>query len=307
MRMDDLNQEVDDLLEDLHKIIDEKDEAEPAEEELPDLTPYLGEDFDEEAAALKVEDMPDLTPYLGEAFEEKQPEPAAEPQPKSHWTQTQKLPRHVAKLQRNQEQAYADWLYEQGHGNAYTPPPMEEEVPAEEPKKKKKQKKKRHILRNIVLTLLLLALLTLAAVIFLLPSQPVALSGMGQRRDGVSTILLAGTDAGGARTDALILLTLDQEKDRATLVSIPRDTLVNTNWSVKKINAAYSRGGIDGLKKEISKIMGFVPDSYAVINLQAFEELVDAIGGVYYDVPVDMHYDDPTQDLSIHVNNQHFP
>jgi len=122
------------------------------------------------------------------------------------------------------------------------------------------------------------------------------------RKDGFYTFLIAGTDQSGGNTDTIMVGAYDSINKKINIVSIPRDTLVNTNWSVKKINAAYSRGGIDGLKKEISKIMGFVPDSYAVINLQAFEELVDAIGGVYYDVPVDMHYKDPTQDLVIDLN-----
>ena len=122
------------------------------------------------------------------------------------------------------------------------------------------------------------------------------------RKEGFYTFLIAGTDQGGGNTDTIMVGAYDSINKKINIVSIPRDTLINVNWSVKKINAAYSRGGVDGLKKEISKIMGFVPDSYAIINLQAFEELVDAIDGVYYDVPVDMHYSDPTQNLVIDLD-----
>ena len=299
MRMDDLNQEVDDLLEDLHKIIDEKDGAEPAEEELPDLTPYLGEDFDEEAAALKVEDMPDLTPYLGEAFEEKQPEPVAEPQPKSHWTQTQKLPRHVAELQQNQAQAYAEWQKAQNKQPEPAAPAEEQEKTAEE-----KNMKKRHGFRNFVLILLALALAVLALAVFVLPDQPVTDGGLGARRDGVSTILLAGTDQGGMRTDTLMLLTVDRGAGSVSLVSIPRDTLVNGSYAVPKINTVYAANnggeeGIEMLMTRVSECIGFRPDGYMLIRLEAFVELVDQLGGVKFHVPVDMYYNDPAQDLYI--------
>ena len=47
--------------------------------------------------------------------------------------------------------------------------------------------------------------------------------------------------------------------------------------------------------------MGFPVDNYVIIDLTAFEELIDALGGVTIDVPQDMHYDDPYQDLHIHI------
>jgi anionic cell wall polymer biosynthesis LytR-Cps2A-Psr (LCP) family protein len=48
--------------------------------------------------------------------------------------------------------------------------------------------------------------------------------------------------------------------------------------------------------------MGYEPDCWAIVDLEAFEKLVDAIGGVYYDVPVDMYYNDPDQDLYINIS-----
>ena len=223
------------------------------------------------------------------------------------WAETQRLPRHVAKLQRNQEQAYADWLYAQGQDEPYTPPPIAEETAYAAPEKpeKKKKKKKRHILRNLVLTLLLFALLAMAAVIFLLPSQPTATKGtLGARRDGVSTILLVGTDEGGARTDTLILLTLDQSRDQATLVSIPRDTLVNGSYAVPKINSVYGangggEAGMDMLMERVSQCIGFRPDGYVLLDLQLVADYIDAIGGVRFQVPMDMSYADPSQGLVI--------
>ena len=46
--------------------------------------------------------------------------------------------------------------------------------------------------------------------------------------------------------------------------------------------------------------MGFPLDFYITLDLDAFVEMVDAVGGVDFDVPVEMYYDDPAQDLHIH-------
>ena len=53
------------------------------------------------------------------------------------------------------------------------------------------------------------------------------------------------------------------------------------------------------LKKEVGRLLGFEPDGYAVVDLSVFEQLVDLMGGITFDVPVDMHYSDPTQGLNI--------
>jgi LCP family protein required for cell wall assembly len=91
------------------------------------------------------------------------------------------------------------------------------------------------------------------------------------------------------------------------VMSIPRDTMVNVNWDVKKINSVYNVGGMDMLKEEVASLIGFEPDFTVDINLEAFGKLVDAIGGVDFDIPYNMNYDDPVQDLHIHftAGSQH--
>ena len=74
MGMDEMNQEIDHLIDDIHHLIDDDTKEPAAEEELPDLTLYLGEDFEGEPV-LPGEELPDLTPYLGEEFTE---EPAVQ-------------------------------------------------------------------------------------------------------------------------------------------------------------------------------------------------------------------------------------
>ena len=90
-------------------------------------------------------------------------------------------------------------------------------------------------------------------------------------------------------------------------VSIPRDTLVNISWNIRKINAVYwgtvnSGGvGIDGLRQQVKNLLGFDVDCYAVIDLNVFIDTVNALGGIYFDVPCDMDYEDSSQNLYIHV------
>jgi LCP family protein required for cell wall assembly len=94
--------------------------------------------------------------------------------------------------------------------------------------------------------------------------------------------------------------TFDVANGTLDILSIYRDTLVDVPWEIKKINSVYNREGIEGLLEEVKDLIGFAPDYYFVVELSAVTELVDAIGGVDYDVPYNMDYDDPSQDLHIH-------
>lgn len=165
------------------------------------------------------------------------------------------------------------------------------------------RKVKRHRLRGFLLLLVVLLALS-AALITLLVRQPVNEQGLGARKDGFSTILLAGMDGSDLRTDTLLLLSVDRAGKRASLVSVPRDTLVNGPYSVPKINGVYAvngggEEGIEMLLQRVGECVGFVPDGYALIGLDAFVDLVDRMGGVVFDVPQDMFYDDPSQGLHI--------
>lgn len=124
-------------------------------------------------------------------------------------------------------------------------------------------------------------------------------AGIGRKPD-FYTILLVGLDKVGANTDVIMAASFDVKNKKIDVINIPRDTMVNVKRSVKKINAAYSAGGIDNLLTEVSTLIGFKPDMYAMVDLKGFVKLVDAVGGVDFDVPIDMNYDDPEQDLHIH-------
>mgnify|MGYP005980322823 FL=1 len=102
----------------------------------------------------------------------------------------------------------------------------------------------------------------------------------------------------------MMLLSVDRENGKLSLVSIPRDTLVFCEYSVPKINSAYgwAGGGESGMKElmqRVTEIIGFEPDGYVLIDLAGFEKLIDCMGGVEFNVPMDMQYSDPSQGLRI--------
>ena len=101
---------------------------------------------------------------------------------------------------------------------------------------------------------------------------------------------------------------LDTENKSLKFVSIPRDTAVNVAYRPKKMNQYYAaaenngRDGVEAMIAGVEKILGYRVDSYAIFDVEVFVELIDAMGGIDFDVPVDMDYEDWGQDLSIHVS-----
>ena len=128
-----------------------------------------------------------------------------------------------------------------------------------------------------------------------------------ERKPYTYTFLLVASDQVSGNTDTMMVLTYDTENQTAGLVSLPRDTMIDgvkqSNGShFYKLNGTYAYNGIEGLKSEVSKILGIPIDFYVKVNTRGFVRLVDAVGGVDFNVPVNMNYEDPTQDLYIHFN-----
>ena len=121
----------------------------------------------------------------------------------------------------------------------------------------------------------------------------------------IFTILIAGQDNVGTigLTDTLMVAAVDTRNGAVNVVSIPRDTKVDVNWQTPKINSVFPMtGSIDRLVDEVEKMMGFRPDFYVSLNLRALSELVDTIGGVYFNVPIRMRYDDPHDSPPLHIS-----
>ena len=122
------------------------------------------------------------------------------------------------------------------------------------------------------------------------------------RKEGFYTVLLAGTDDSNGGSDTIILMGVDSKNNKIFGVSVPRDTKAIVNGKAYKMNAAYKIGGMPLLAETISEQMSIPVDYTAEVNLEGFAALIDAMGGVDFEVPIDMDYDDPVQDLEIHIS-----
>ena len=99
--------------------------------------------------------------------------------------------------------------------------------------------------------------------------------------------------SGGNLTDTIILAHLTPAKEKATLISLPRDLLVkipNTN-KLTKINSLYSIAGINGLKEKIEEITGLKIDYHVLVDLVVAQEIIELVDGLNIYVPKDI--DDP--------------
>ena len=121
----------------------------------------------------------------------------------------------------------------------------------------------------------------------------------GPRYDGSGRIVdwnePAQGSAYGTNTDTILFVQLIGKK--AYLVAVPRDVYLR-KWQTK-INSMYHYKGAEGLAKEVSDIIGLPIDYYAIVNIDVFKRVVDALGGVDINIPHDMHYIDNAAQLFI--------
>ena len=89
-------------------------------------------------------------------------------------------------------------------------------------------------------------------------------------------------------TDTIIIASIDMIENRATLISIPRDLYYKNS----KINSIYLRFGADVLKSNISELTGLRIDKYVLVEMYAFADLVNVLGGI--DVELTEPLIDPT-------------
>ena len=192
-------------------------------------------------------------------------------------------------------------------------------------KKAKKRKRKQSGSRGerVVVTLLSLLFLTVAVVatvkyVVRAPEpvtdgedQQTQQDGTAEDSDAIQTIsngrerkskycyniLLYGVDNDAGGSDTNMLMRFDAVNKTVDVVSLPRDTLMSNGH---KLNSSYNNGGTEALRSNIEDMLGVPVDFYVSVDLKGFIALIDQIDGVDFDVPEDMDYDDPYQDLHIH-------
>ena len=138
------------------------------------------------------------------------------------------------------------------------------------------------------------------------------------RKDGYYTFLVCGMDNVSKNTDVMMLVSLDTKNGEVNILQIPRDTFINRDTSgyrVTRINGIYTLAytaapyagetrkklAMDKLCESIESSLCVTIDRYVLMDTKAFVGIIDAIGGLDYYVPFDMDYEDPEQDLYIHL------
>ncbi len=109
--------------------------------------------------------------------------------------------------------------------------------------------------------------------------------------EGQTNLLVAGKN--GSLVDTLIIANINFQKRTITLVSLPRDLYYNN----RKINSYYHFYGMDELKRILSNITGYKIDNYILIDMYAFIDVIDIIGGI------DVHLNEPLIDPSYKVED----
>ena len=119
-------------------------------------------------------------------------------------------------------------------------------------------------------------------------------------KERITRILLLGCDRTSGLADSILVVSINESNREASVLQIPRDTYAEyTDKDYKKINGTLSTLGESGTKNFFSQALGVPIHYFAVVKLDLFRKIVDAVGGVEIDVPQDMEYHDPTQNLHI--------
>ncbi len=133
-----------------------------------------------------------------------------------------------------------------------------------------------------------------------------------------TNLVVLGTDEDGTRTDTIMVFNYNSKTEKLTLISVPRDSYIEvTEEDFDAMQSEYPEPGsrkmkinhvyhyaLEGQKEEFSAkyvgdLLGITIDYYALVDFEAFTYLVDSIGGIEYDVPMDMYYYDPEFDFLI--------
>ena len=206
---------------------------------------------------------------------------------------------------------------------------MKKNIDSKDNKKKKKKSKAGKIIK-VILLLLLIALIAYG-VYFACQYYKHASNMEGKEYDPLSATALgidpeklktigrlnvlilgeSGIGDGYKLTDSIMIASYNPQTQQASLLSIPRDTYVgkknkdtaSANYLASyKMNAVYRNGtNLEETIECVNNLTGLELENYILIDTDAIIEIVDAIGGVWFDVPIDMDYEDLNQDLYIHL------
>ncbi len=141
------------------------------------------------------------------------------------------------------------------------------------------------------------------------------------RNEHSYNIMVVGKDRTGLNTDVMMVVNFNSATQKINVLQVPRDTYVEdtvNRYGNKRINAILAhwlsihrnefdtsnqanKGGLEYLEKTIESTFGITIDKYCMIDLDGFVDIIDAIGGVPMNVPSNMKYSDPEQNLYINI------
>ena len=133
-------------------------------------------------------------------------------------------------------------------------------------------------------------------------------TAMGQTKEEIENLepfsaLLLGSSQN--MTDTIMIFKYNPQTQKAYLISVPRDTYTGYNkanaTASDKINCLYQGKYPEKTLAAINRVTGLDLKYYVIVDTEALKALVDAIGGVYFDVPIDMKYTDKKQNLYINL------
>ena len=184
---------------------------------------------------------------------------------------------------------------------------------SKEKKNRKIKTKKYKILKTILILILLITLSIIGYFIYGTiknggGTQGLVATAMGQTQEEIENLepfsaLLLGSSQN--MTDTIMIFKYNPSTQNAYLISVPRDTYTGYNkanaTASDKINCLYLNGGAERTLAAVNSVTGLNLKYYVIVDTEALKALVDTIGGVYFDVPIDMKYTDKNQDLYINL------
>lgn len=162
--------------------------------------------------------------------------------------------------------------------------------------------------KGFFLTILLFAVVVVGYGLYtaktLTGKDPVTLFKSLQKEPDKIDFLVLGVDSSdknknkSTRSDVMMIVSLDPQTKKANIISIPRDTRVKISGrkNYQKINAAYAFGGKELTLKTVNEVFGLNLDKYVLVDYDVVRRVVDKLGGVKIDVPIDMKYTDEWDD-----------
>ncbi|NMW85584.1 LCP family protein [Peptoniphilus sp. AGMB00490] len=157
-----------------------------------------------------------------------------------------------------------------------------------------------------IIVILILALAGIAGYFYFIGNEDI--NKVDQGGEDLQFLML-GVDsldskkADNARSDTIMIVNVDGESKKVNIISIPRDTYTKIKGYKKtKINHSFKYGGSELTLDTVNNLLGTNIKYYVTVDYRFVEDVVNKIGGVTVDVPIDMKYEDPTADPPLKID-----